>query len=195
MRRLCYQDMFKTTFIILCLLPFLFSCKKEKDRTNEVLLMVKQTGQLVTAEYTLRKIIKAEDNKTWFKIGNRKILMSCEALVKAGFNLQNLTQKNIQVVDDSISLLLPPPQFFSLNILPERIKIEYQEVDILRDPFSAAERENLLAQAEVSIRQTVDSLGILQTAGTNGVLYFKSLLQAAGFTKVHVHYQTSASLQ
>ena len=195
MRRLWYQKMFKNPFVILCLLLLLLGCKKEKDRTGEVLLMVKQTGQLVTAEYTLTKIIKANDNKTWYKIGNRKLLMSCEALVKAGFNLQNLTEKNIEVMDDSIALLLPPPQFFSLNIPPERIKMVYQEVDMLRDPFTAAERENLLAQAEVSIRQTVDSLGILQTAGTNGVLYFKSLLQAAGFTKVHVHYQTSASLQ
>lgn len=155
--------------------------------------MVKETGQLVTAEYTLSKIIKADDNKTWYKIGNRKLLMSCEALVKAGINLENLTEKNIQVMEDSISLTLPPPQFFSLNMPPDRIKVEYQEVDVLRDPFTAAERESLLAQAETQIRQTVDSLGILETAGTNGAVYLKTLLKAAGFDKVHIRYQSSAA--
>jgi len=157
-------------------------------------MMVKETGQLLTAEYTLTKIIKANDNKTWYKVGNRKILMSCEALVRAGINLENLAPADIQVTGDSISLLLPPPQFFSLSIPPDSIKVQYQEVDILRDPFSAAEREALLAQAEVQIRQTVDSLGILQTAGANARLYLQQLLANAGFNKVHIQFHPSAHL-
>ena len=155
-------------------------------------MLVKETGQLLTAEYTLTKIIKANDNKTWYKVGNRKILMSCEAQVRAGVNLQNVGIKNIAVYDDSISLLLPPSQFFSLNIPPEKIKVQYQEVDVLRDPFSAAEREALLAQAEAQIRQVVDSLGILKTAEENATLYLQNLLQSAGYHKVHIRYHPSA---
>src|SRR5688572_12515524 len=129
--------MFQNPFIIALILMLCAGCTGKKKRAADVLLVVKETGQLVTAEYTLSKIIKADDSKTWYKIGNRKILMTCEALVKAGINLENLTEKNIEVVDDSITLLLPPPQFFSLHIPPDRIKVEYQEVDVLRDPFSA----------------------------------------------------------
>jgi hypothetical protein len=186
--------MFQKPFIIGLFLILCSSCKEKDKRADDVLLMVKETGPLVTAEYTLSKIIKADDNNTWYKIGNRKILMSCEALVKAGINLENLTEKNIQVEDDSITLLLPPPQFFSLHIPADRIKVEYEEVDVLRDPFTAAEREGLLAQAETSIRQTVDSLGILKMAGINGALYLKSLLKMAGYSKVHVRYQINTPL-
>ncbi len=167
-------------------------CKPKEEKRPNALQMIKETGQLLTAEYTLSKIIKANDNKTWYKVGNRKILMSCEAQVRAGVNLQNITEKNITVSNDSISLILPPPQFFSLNILPEKIKVQYQEVDMLRDPFSAAEREGLLAQAEVQIRQTVDSLGILKTAEENATLYLQSLLQNAGFNKIGIRYTPSA---
>ena len=178
--------------ISIILLLLIAGCKQKAAPQNDVLLVVKETGQLVTAEYTLSKIIKANDDQTWYKFGNRKILMSCEALVRAGINLEDITEKNLQVTSDSISLLLPPPQFFSLNIPPDSIKVQYQEVDILPDPFSAAEREALLAQAEAQIRQTVDSLGILQTAGTNASLYLQQLLNSAGFIKVHIRYHPSA---
>lgn len=180
--------MFQNPFTILCLLLLVAGCAP-KRKASDVLMMVKETGQLVTAEYTLSKIIKANDNKTWYKIGDRKILMSCEAVVKAGVNLETLTEQNFYVEDDSVSIRLPRAQFFSLNIPPEKIKVRYQDVDPFRDPFSAAEREALLAQAEKQIRGTVDSLGILQTAQGNAALYLQRLLGAAGFSKVHVEFQ------
>ena len=151
--------------------------------------MVKESGQLVTAEYTLSKIIKASDDKTWYKVGNRKILMSCEAAVKAGINLQQVTEKDMVIEKDSISVRLPHAQFFSLHLPPDKIRVQFQETDILRDPFSAAEREQLLAQAEVQVRQIVDSLGILKTAETNGALYLQRLLGYAGFEKVNITFR------
>ena len=182
--------MFKNSFTILLLLVLTAGCAPKK-KSADVLLMVKETGQLVTAEYTLSKIIKANDNKTWYKLGNRKILMSCEAIVKAGVNLEQVTAQHMFVEEDSISIRLPRAQFFSLAIPPDKIKVQYQDVDVFRDPFSAAEREALLAQAEKQIRSTVDSLGILKTAQNNAALYLERLLGAAGFSKVHVYFHNS----
>ena len=168
------------------------SCRAKETPPVNVVQVVKETGQLITAEYTLSKIIKADDNKTWYKIGNRKILMSCEALVRAGVDLQQVNEKNVQIIDDSISLTIPLPRFFSLNIPPERIKIQYQQVDLLRDPFSAEEREALLAQAEAQIQRAVDSLGILQTAQDNATLYLQTMLRSAGFAKVSIQYKQTS---
>ena len=184
--------MYKNLFYIIAVWLLAAGCKSSKPPVPNAAQLVRETGQLVTAEYTLSKIIKANDNKTWYKIGNRKILMSCEALVRAGINLQNVTPKHIQTIGDSVSLLLPPAQFFSLNIPPERIKVQFQEVDALRDPFTAAEREALLAQAEAQIRTTVDSLGILTTAQANATVYLQNLLTNAGFRKVDIRYHPSA---
>jgi hypothetical protein len=82
------------------LLLILFSCKKE-NQSAAILMSIQQTGTLITTEYVINKIIKANDNQTWYKIGDRKILMSCEARIKAGVDLQTVTTEDI-VIDKKI---------------------------------------------------------------------------------------------
>ena len=122
----------------------------------------KKRGTLVTAEYTLSKVIRASDDKTWFKIGDRKIIINCEAAMKAGISLQKISKNNFDVYHDSIAVTLPHAQFFSLSIPPGKIQVAYQEIGTFRDAFTASEREQLVAQAEPQIRSLVSSLGILQ---------------------------------
>ena len=172
--------------ILFIVLLFLAGCRENKQ-LKQTILEVKKTGMLVTAEYTLGKIVKASDDKTWYKVGNRKILMSMEAQLKAGIDLQDITDKNFRQKDRALHVTLPHARIFSLSIPPEKIKMEYQEVDLLRDPFSAAEREQLLAQ-EHQIRRQADSLRILQTAEENAALYFENLLQQSGYEKVVVSF-------
>lgn len=162
-------------------------CRENKQLRNTI-LEVKKTGMLVTAEYTLGKIVKASDDKTWYKVGNRKILMSLEAELKAGIDLQDISEKNFRESEHTLFVTLPHARIFSLSIPPEKIKLEYQEVDLLRDPFSAAEREKLLAQAEQQIRKLADSLKILNTAEENAALYFENLMQQSGYKNVQVSF-------
>jgi len=178
------------TLITLFLL--LSACRrKEKERDlPTTILAIQQTGKLATAEYTLTKIIRASDDQTWYKIGDRKILMNCEAHLKAGVDLQQLSKTNFDVQDDStIAVVLPHAQLFSVAIPPDKIQVAYQDIGLLRDPFSAAEREQFLAQAEQQIRKLAASLGILQTAETNAVTYMQHLLQQAGYKHVNVTFE------
>lgn len=174
--------------IFLFLAAFLLPGCREDRRLENTILAIKKTGMLVTAEYTLGKIVKASDDKTWYKVGNRKILMSLEAELKAGIDLQDLTGKNFRQKDNTLFVTLPHARIFSLSIPPEKIKLEYQEIDLLRDNFSAAEREKLLAQAEGQIRKLANSLKILNTAEENAALYFENLLQQNGYQKVQVTF-------
>lgn len=173
------------------LLPFSACRKKEKTRDlPATILAIQETGRLATAEYTLTKIIRAIDNQTWYKIGSRKILMSCEAHLKAGIDLQQLNKNNFNVQNDSIiNVVLPHAQLFSVDIPPGKIQVAYQDIGVLRDPFSAAEREQLLAQAEQQIRSLANTLGILQTAETNAITYMQHLLQQSGYKQVNITFE------
>jgi len=164
------------------------ACKKKEPDISQTVLKIKELGELVTTQYTLSKIVKASDDKTWYKVGDRKIIMSCEANIKAGVDLQHITEKNVTIEDSTIALQLPPARIFSLSIPPDKIQVRYSSVDMLRDPFSAAERQTLLAQAELQMGQLADSLGILKTAQDNAVVYLQSLLQQSGFNKVTISF-------
>lgn len=183
---------FKPLFLIFFCFALLVSCGKKQQQPDlsQLILSLKETGELVTTQYTLTKVIRASDDQTWYKIGDRKILINCEANLKAGISLQNITSDNFKRENDSnISIKLPRAQFFSLSIPPDKIQVAYQEVGAFRQPFTAAEREQLVAQAEPQIRSLVASLGILQTAESNASVFIQHLFQQAGFKQVTIIYQ------
>jgi hypothetical protein len=145
-------------------------------------------SDLATVEYTVTKIIKANDNKTWYKLGERKILMSCEAHIKAGIDMSSITEKNFSINGKDVQLNLPPPKIISLSIPAETIKVEYQDISLFRDPFKTSERDELARQAETQIRNHIDSLGILQQAKINTSLFINNFLVRLGYKNIKINY-------
>jgi len=176
---------------IIFLIVFLVSCKRE-NKVNEVFAL-REMSELATVEYIVTKIIRASDDQTWYKIGDRKILMSCEASVKAGIDMTAIRKENISIDGKSISLVLPKAHLVSINIKPEDIKVEYQETGLFRDNFSAAERDQLMAQGEKQIAKSVDSLGVLQTAETNASLFVSNYLKQLGYDSIHIRFSNEST--
>jgi len=96
-----------------------FSCNhKEKVERKQLVPLLKQLSDLATVEYVVTKIIKANDNKTWYKIGDRKILMSCKASLIAGIDLSKITEENINIRGNKITMILPRAKLLIVNIKP-----------------------------------------------------------------------------
>lgn len=155
------------------------------------ILGLQKMSDLATAEYVVTKIIKANDNKTWYKIGDRKILMTCKASLVAGIDLSRLSEKDIQIDKENITITLPRAKLLFINIKPEDIKTAYQDISIFRDNFSSQEKNNLAAQAEKQIKESADSLGILITAETNATLFINNFLQKAGFKNININFSSA----
>lgn len=179
------------TITISLLILFLSSCSKEK-KVNDVFAL-REMSELATVEYIVTKIIRASDDKTWYKVGDRKILMSCEASVKAGIDMSAIREENISIEGKSISLVLPKAHLVSINIRPEDVKVEYEETGIFRDNFSSAERDQLMTQGEKQIRNSVDSLGVLQTAETNASLFVSNYLKQLGYDRIHIRFSNTST--
>jgi hypothetical protein len=169
------------------LATILFSCGSKQDRVEQVLAL-KEMGNLATTEYTVTKIVKANDNKTWYKLGDRKILISVEATLKAGIDLTSITADNISIDGKKISISLPPPKLLSLKLPPEKIKVEYEEVGMLRNEFSNSERDALLAQGENQIRNSVKELGLLETTEKNTRAFITEFLKKLGYEDIRVSF-------
>ena len=178
--------MFKTyIYLLFCLLA---SCRTTPVKQEQEILALREINELVTVEYIVNKIIKASDDKTWYKIGDRKILMTCEATLKAGIDFSAINAEHIQINNKQVTLTLPHATLFSVSIKPEDIKVAYEEIGAFRNSFTTQERDMLAAQAQKQIQDSADSLGVLQTAEANAGLFASNFLHNMGYEKVIIQF-------
>ena len=168
------------------------------SRRNDVEEMVKREVQAISemrqlglVEYRVRKIVKADDEGEWYKIGDRKILLGCTAYLKAGLDLTSFDMDDVDVdrLAGRVTVTLPHAILLSLDIPASEIRQEYDHVTMLRQSFSAEERNTLLRQGEKQIRDSVPSLGILEKAEENAGKFFESVFSKMGFTTVEVTFR------
>jgi hypothetical protein len=172
----------------------LISCAS-RERKEQQVFALREMSDLATVEYTVTKIIKASDDQTWYKIGDRKILMSCRATLRAGIDFSKLDKENVSINGKEISITLPKAKLMSVNIRPEDIKVEYQDIGLLRNDFTSAERDQLGAQGETQIRNSAADLGILATAESNAALFTGNFLRQLGYQKVDIRFSDASPIQ
>ena len=162
-----------------------------QQQLSERIEHLSRTSELGTVEYTVRKAVRARDEGDWFKIGNRRILFSCTAHIKAGIDLSRIQVDKI-VVDEqtrSVSLVLPRAAVFSINLPPEEIRLEYEDITGFRQKFSDTERQALLKQGERSIVRDLPGLGILAEAEANALEFFHPMLEQMGFENIQISFE------
>ena len=163
------------------------SAEEKAAKEIEALASVKELGLV---EYRVRKIVKANDEGEWYKLGERKILFSCTAYLKAGIDLGTFSLSDVDMNRETgtVTVTLPHATLLSVNIPASEIRQEYDQVTLLRSSFSAQERNLLLRQGERQIRESVPSLGILEQAEENATLFFTSLFSKMGFSTIEVKF-------
>lgn len=177
--------LFLATGILLC------SCEKSKEeKFNEALAKAVSVAELGTVEYTITKLVIADDD-AFYKFGDRKIIFSCRTTMKAGIDLKDFKKEDVVVSEDGtqISVVLPQPKVLSFNMSPEDIKLEYSKITGLRTGFNTEERNDLLKQGEKAILDDVPNLGIYEDAKESAKEFFVTLLAHCGYEKVNISYK------
>ena len=182
------------TFFVLFLLLALPGCRERaavEDTVQREIEAITAMKQLSLVEYRISKIIKADDEGAWYKIGERKILLSCTAYLKAGIDLATFGPDDVDVdwTGKRVSVTIPHATLLSLDMPASEIRQEYDHVTMLRQSFTAEERNALLRQGEKQIRDSVPSLGILEKADENARRFFESVFQKMGFEFVEVSFR------
>ena len=171
----------------------LFFCKQDISykQMEEQVGKITSLTELGTVEYVVTKIVKPNDNATWYKFGDRKILFSCKAILKAGIDLSKLEDSDIQVntEEKTITITLPNAELLSVNLKPENIKLIYEKTSITRSSFSNKERDAVLAQGEADILKSVPDMGIFDDAENNAKLFLEAFFKQAGFTNVNIEFK------
>lgn len=173
------------------LLGFLFllsGCAEEEVPRPDV-YQIRDIGVLSTTEFTLGKIVKLSDDAEWYKFGDRKILISTRAKVKAGVNLLDIREGDITVQGNSIRIVLPPVEITSFEMNPGDIKTEMIDVNGFRMGFSQEEKNEILRMGEKSIRKEIYQTSILQEASKNATTFVKDFYSELGYDNIEVEYR------
>jgi hypothetical protein len=175
------------TFLILVLFV---ACKDDEQEKIDV-YQIRTIGLLSTSEYTIGKIIELNDNKEWYKFGDRNILISCKAKIKAGIDLSKIGDKDIITNGSSITIYLPYPEILSFDMDPNTIKTEMEDVNGFRTSFSQDEKNEILALGEKDIKAKMGKTNILKNAKTNAEIFIKNFYKELAYTDIHVEFKKS----
>lgn len=177
----------KKTIGIFLLAGLFASCSGDDEVKKAEIFEIREIGTLSTTEYTLGKIIKLDDKGEWYKIGDRKMLISCKAKVKAGVNLGEIKDEDIKVKGKRIEITIPHAQVTSFDMDPNSIKMEMVEVSGFRFQFTQEETNIILQKGEKAIRKDMKELNILSDAEKNAKVFIKDFYKQLGFEEVIIH--------
>lgn len=173
--------------VILTLLAVNLAIPRKKVPPYVGVRTLKDLAELATVEYSVTKIVSYKD-VAWY--GDRKILFEAAATVKAGIDLNELTDQDIKQENDlTVTISLPAPKILLFNMKPEQMREIFNESGILRSKFSNEEKDGLLSQGEKDIRAKVGQMDILQRAARNARILVESWLKKMGFEAVHVVFK------
>ncbi len=144
-------------------------------------------GRLETVQYTMRDIVRVEDEPSGLleRLSRDRLVLIAEGEVVAGFDLTKVTEDDIVVLGTTVLIFLPPPEILYSRIDNEKTFIYERETGLLRRPDPDLET----AARRLAERQLVSwaiDRGILDQAVKNGVIYMENFLRSLGFTQVRV---------
>ena len=118
----------KHSLILSCFVLLLCSCGNDLQKTTQAKMQeMAALSELGTVEYTVTKVIKGND-VAWYTIGDRKVLFSCQAKLKAGIDMSEFNPSQVVIKGKNIEITLPQPKLLAMNMPAEEAKLVYQKV-------------------------------------------------------------------
>ena len=180
--------------VVLVPAMLLSSCNRQEDESAWQ-QRIRQVSELGTVQYTVQKVVSNSD-ETWQIFGNRKILFSFKAVIKAGINMDKFETESVRISVDkkhktkSISLVLPQPEVLSYNIRPDDVEMIYSQVSFLRTEYTNEERNAIETKGEMELKEDKELTEmILKDARQNAAMFMEMLLHNNGFTNVTITFK------
>lgn len=181
-----------TILVVVLLFTWFFVFKGNAGKTSinlsqpSVIKEIRSLQRLETTSFTIEKVIDAgttNDNIYSQLLFGDKILLIAHGQVIAGFDLSQMSEKDIKIKGTNINLKLPPPQILVATLDNSQTRVYDRQRGLLNSGEKDLESEARTA-AEKSIREAACKGDILNQAADNGRKQITALLYAFGFTEV-----------
>ncbi|MDO8741570.1 MAG: DUF4230 domain-containing protein [Candidatus Roizmanbacteria bacterium] len=182
-----------SVFIIVLLFIWFSVIKKYSEtyiNTNSaaVIKEMRDMQRLETASFTIEKIIDGGTTGSnvfaQFLFGD-KILLIAHGQVIAGFDLSQISDKDIVITGKNLKITLPKPQILVTTLDNTQTRVYDRQKGILSQGNKDLESEARQA-AETSIKDAACKGDILKQAADNGRKQLTTLFSALGFLTVTI---------
>jgi hypothetical protein len=150
-----------------------------------VVRQVRGLARLETVQYTVEKVITAENNQgpLGFLFGD-KLLLVAHGTVIAGIDLGKVQTGDVRIdAQGTIYLVLPPAEVFTATLDNNKTYVYHRETGLLAPDRKDLETAARKAAEQEILKAALDD-GILPTAYSNGKAYLEHFLLTIGLRQV-----------
>ncbi|MGJ3247831.1 MAG: DUF4230 domain-containing protein [Elainellaceae cyanobacterium] len=165
----------------------------EIDPRSLVIDQVRGVSELTTAVYAMESVVPASRDRTLgnYVIGRTTLLYIAYGEVRAGVDLSEINDGDIQINNEALSLRLPPPEILDSKIDVTRSRVyDYDRGFLGLGPDSAPQLQEL-AQRE-TLQRIIEAAcdnGVLSEANERAESVVTQLLTTAGYQTITIETQ------
>jgi len=176
--------------VLLLTIILFISCGDKGPNRAKVVSKLKGSAKLATVEYIVTKVISAENKVLLGK--NTYFFAETEAHIKAGIDLDKLTEDDIKIVGTKITIKLPAIEIINFSYPADAFKVvdsyTYSAPLFWWRNFDIEKRDELYRQGETDIRDNIKYLGIVESARKNTIMFLKPVLESSGFEEIYISF-------
>ena len=171
------------------------SGQANKKLVRKTVAKISPEKRLELVSYKTKSVARSgEDDKEklFFIIGDRKMLISFQAEVKAGIDMNDFDPKRditIKRRGKSAVIRLPEPVILEINVPTDSVNLEYEETGLFRRKIESDEVAHVARQGRENILQEIQNgqrYPIIPEARENARRTFTALFNGLGYEKVEV---------
>jgi len=148
--------------------------------TPTLIKQVQTLSQLVTVKYVIEKVVILEDTK-WY--GENRLLLVANGVVKAGVDVSQLKDGDLQIQGKKITITLPPSIITDGYLDDEHTQVLERSTGIMR-AFDKNLEQDARRRAVDDIKRAARTGGILKDADERARLQLSNLFLQLGFEQV-----------
>jgi hypothetical protein len=148
-----------------------------------VVQSIRSLSRIETSQYTVERVLTGESTGALPPFTSDKILFIARGEVIAGVDLQKLSEDDVQVVSDTVTIRLPAPEILSSRLDNEKSRVYDRQTGIFTKADPNLESQ-VRQRAEEEIKSAALEDGILDKARENAETTLRTLLHSLKYDNV-----------
>ena len=166
------------------------SSSRRVDVPTLVVDRVRGVSELTTAVFVMEAVVPTSEERKLGEIvfASTKLLYVAYGEVRAGVDLSKIAAEDIEIVNNTIKIKLPPPRILDSKIDVRRSRVySYSRGFLSLGPDVASELQTLAQRQTLEkIVATACDRGLLEDANRRAEIAVTNLLNTSGYIKVEV---------